>query len=57
MAVTVDHPAPDEVEIVIFGPGIGEAIAVHIGYNQWLLVDSCRVGNNKRPAALQYLES
>jgi glyoxylase-like metal-dependent hydrolase (beta-lactamase superfamily II) len=50
-------PEINELEITIFGPGIGEALAVHLGNNEWLLVDSCRVGNAKRPATLEYLES
>jgi hypothetical protein len=36
-----DHPGPDEVEVSIFGPGVGESIAVHLGFNQWMIVDSC----------------
>jgi len=49
-------PAPDEPEVVVFGPGYGEAIAVHLGENQWLLVDSCRNPNTKVPASLEYLQ-
>ena len=48
-------PTADEVEVVVFGPGYGEAIAVHLGDHQWLLVDSCIDPNTKRPAALDYL--
>lgn len=50
-------PESNEIEITIFGPGIGEAIAVHLGNNEWLLVDSCRVGNNQKAASLEYLET
>jgi len=49
-------PAPDEPEVVVFGPGYGEAIAVHLGDNQWLLVDSCRNPKTKVPASLEYLQ-
>jgi hypothetical protein len=34
-------PAPDELEISIFGPGYGEAILLHVGQGQWVTVDSC----------------
>ncbi|WP_156954364.1 MBL fold metallo-hydrolase [Paraburkholderia acidipaludis] len=50
-------PAPDEPEIVVFGPGYGEAIAVHLGDHAWILVDSCRNPSSRRPASLEYLEA
>jgi hypothetical protein len=34
-------PADDQFEVSIFGPGKGEAIAVHLGAGEWLTVDSC----------------
>ncbi|MFT4068960.1 MBL fold metallo-hydrolase [Paraburkholderia sp.] len=49
-------PAHDEPEVVVFGPGYGEAIAVHLGDNQWLLVDSCRNPATRAPASLEYLQ-
>lgn len=48
-------PAPDEAELIVFGPGYGEAIAVHFGDNNWMLVDSC-LNPNKVPASIDYLE-
>jgi hypothetical protein len=48
-------PADDEAEIVLFGPGYGEAIVVHLGYKSWILVDSCINPDNKLPASLHYL--
>lgn len=50
-------PANDEAEIVLFGPGYGEAIAVHLGNQAWLLVDSCINPDNRLPASLHYLRS
>lgn len=50
-------PAPDEAEIVLFGPGYGEAIAVHVGNHSWVVVDSCIDPDNKLPASLHYLRS
>ncbi len=49
-------PAADEIEITLFGPGYGEAIAAHLGEGVWLLVDSCIDPNSKIPASETYLE-
>jgi beta-lactamase superfamily II metal-dependent hydrolase len=48
-------PAKDEVELTVFGPGYGEAIAVHFGDESWMLVDSCISPSKKLPASLEYL--
>lgn len=50
-------PDADEFEVSIFGPGYGEAIAVHLGTNQWLLVDSCMERGAARPASAEYLDA
>jgi len=47
----------DELEISIFGPGYGEALALHLGFGKWILVDSCLEPKSGKPAQLQYLES
>lgn len=49
-------PKPDEFELSLFGPGYGEAIVLHLGDNQWFLVDSCVDGTTRQPAALLYLD-
>lgn len=49
-------PASDEIEVTLFGPGYGEAIAVHLGDGAWLLVDSCIDPDSKAPASGQYLD-
>lgn len=49
-------PSDDEVELIVFGPGYGESIAVHVGDNKWLLVDSCFDSAKRKPASLDYLE-
>ncbi len=55
---TVRHPPENnEIEISIFGPGFGEALAVHIGGGEWILVDSCIEPGNSVPAQIRYLES
>ena len=48
-------PAADEIEVTLFGPGYGEAIAVHLGDGAWLLVDSCIDPNSNAPASETYL--
>lgn len=35
------RPDDDELEVSVFGPGYGEAIAMHLGDGQWMAVDSC----------------
>ena len=48
-------PNQDEIEITVFGPGYGEALAIHVGSGRWLLVDSC-LNDAKKPAAIEYLK-
>jgi hypothetical protein len=48
-------PESDEIEVCLFGPGFGEAIAVHLGSGNWLLVDSCIDPDSKKPASEAYL--
>jgi hypothetical protein len=50
-------PDDDEIEISIFGTGYGECIAVHVGFGNWILIDSCRGEfDSKLPLHLQYLQ-
>jgi len=49
-------PAPDEQEITLFGPGYGEAIAIHLGEGHWILVDSCIDPEENEPASQVYLK-
>lgn len=53
---TTTPPGPDEFELTLFGPGFGEAMAVHLGHGAWVLVDSCREPSGRQPAALHYLD-
>ncbi len=46
----------DEIEITLFGPGYGEAAAVHLGCGSWILVDSCIDPASKNSAGATYLE-
>ena len=48
-------PDPDEVEVSLFGPGFGECVLVHLGNQEWLIVDSCKDQRSTRQPALTYL--
>lgn len=54
---TDSAPRPDEFELSLFGPGIGECIVTHIGDGQWAVIDSCLSPGTKQPIALSYLQS
>lgn len=44
-------PAPDELEFTLIGPGFGESAVVHLGGNEWIVVDSCCRGGINLPLA------
>lgn len=50
-------PQPDEFEISVIGPGRGESLIIHIGDNEWCIVDSCIARGGKEPVASEYLRS
>src|SRR5476651_2566238 len=50
-------PSPNELELSLFGPGVGECLVVHLGSGNWMIVDSCLKEPRGRPIALEYLES
>lgn len=49
-------PELDEIEVSVFGPGYGESILLHVGGNNWFIIDSCLDPISKEPAALVYLQ-
>lgn len=51
------RPAPDEVEISLFGPGYGECVLIHPGDGYWIVVDSCIDPISFKPAALEYFDT
>jgi len=53
----VRPPRPDELEMTVFGPGVGECIVLHVGKDDWIIVDSCTSPTGKEPIALEYLQS
>ena len=57
MAATSKQPKSDEIEISVFGPGYGEAILVHVGAGEWVVVDSCWDARARRSPVLHYLST
>lgn len=55
--ILADPVAPDrdEIEFSAFGPGYGECLLVHLGQQEWMIVDSC-VDADRLPV-LDYLAS
>lgn len=49
-------PKTQEIEIIVFGPGFGESILIHIGNNEWFIVDSCNKPKTNIPYPIWYLE-
>ena len=50
-------PAADQLEVTVFGPGLGECILVHLGGGNWINIDSCTDprSSDKSPVPLRYL--
>ena len=57
MAIEATRPLSSQVEIVLFGPGYGESILIHLGSNKWVIIDSCIEPGKSNSAALDYLSS
>jgi len=53
----VARPDNDEIEVSVFGPGYGESILLHLGQNEWIVVDSCLHQHLGIPPTLTYLRS
>lgn len=56
MFVLAGKPSSETLEVSLFGTGIGEALAVHLGDGDWMLVDSCRP-RGEEPLNLAYLKA
>ena len=48
-------PADDQLEISVFGVGVGESIVLHVGAGQWFVVDSFINPITGNPIAVDYL--
>lgn len=57
MPMETTPPKADEFEISIFGPGRGECVLIHLGHNEWCVVDSCISRRSSDPVAVEYLSS
>jgi hypothetical protein len=52
---TAGLPAPDQIEVSVFGPNYGECIVLHLGNGHWIVVDSCL--QDGEPVAIAYLRA
>jgi len=50
-------PTTNQLEIVVFGPGTGECVLLHLGDGDWFVVDSCRYVGSENPVASEYLSA
>lgn len=48
-------PRPDEIEVSLFGPGYGECAVAHVGWGEWIVLDSF-LTSRREPVALQYFD-
>lgn len=48
-------PSPTEIEVTLFGRGVGESILIHLGDYRFCVIDSFRHEN--KPVILSYLEA
>ncbi|MFN2100347.1 MBL fold metallo-hydrolase [Altererythrobacter sp. MF3-039] len=55
MTIDLDRPKADQIEISIFGKGIGECSVVHVGQDRWIVIDSF-LDDDGFPVARRYLE-
>jgi len=49
-------PAPNEIEVSVFGRGFGEALVIHLTNNKWVIVDSFLNPRTKEPVPIEYLD-
>ena len=47
----------DTFELSVFGTGFGECLLIHIGNNDWIVVDSCLNPKTKTPSVFEYFTS
>jgi len=50
------RPRIDQVEVTLIGPGYGESAVLHLGNDNWVVIDSCIDSQTGQPAAISYLE-
>lgn len=47
----------DRLTLFVFGPGVGELVALHVPPGVWILVDGCSVGQSYAEALLEHYEA
>ena len=52
-----EPPQSHELEVSVFGPGYGESILIHMGNEEWMLIDSCINPKSKSSAPLEYMHN
>ncbi|NBB94925.1 MAG: MBL fold metallo-hydrolase [Planctomycetes bacterium] len=52
-----EPPKPNELEVSVFGPGVGECVVLHMGAGNWVVIDSCLGRDHETPVAMEYLSS
>lgn len=57
MANQKSPPNDTELELSLFGRGIGECIVIHLGNKRWIVVDSFCSQSSTAPIAMQYFKS
>jgi hypothetical protein len=57
LPIDASAPAPDSLEVSLFGPGYGECVVCHLGGGEWLVVDSCWDFRRNLHPAVEYLRS
>lgn len=57
MIIDLGQPGQDELEITTLGAGAsnGESVVIHLTGDEWIIIDSCKVGDEVLP--LNYLDS
>jgi beta-lactamase superfamily II metal-dependent hydrolase len=56
MTMLADPPGSDVIEVSLFGPGVGESVLVHLGRNNWIVIDCCIDRSDGKIPVLRYLE-
>jgi beta-lactamase superfamily II metal-dependent hydrolase len=50
-------PQPDEMEVSLFGKGVGESIVIHFGDGRYAIIDSFINSKTNDPIAIEYLQA
>ena len=56
IGIEATGPSPSQIEVCTFGPGYGECSVVHLGNDNWIVIDSCLDKASGNPASLDYFQ-